>query len=564
MEKQEEVTYKQITTVITRFMRPLINKFGGFGIKSTGDGLIVCFSSVVDAFRCTLELQKGTAGHNSKESSQPIQFRFGLHAGDTIYDDDDFFGQTVNLAVRIAALADPGGICVSAAVHHELVRKVGTKFQSLGRPPLRHVSDPPEVFKTFDTYSTELQSLANSRVLRLRSPILVIQRFGFSRGDDEAAWLSVFVAGELSARLHSSKLFAVQATAIDANAPNAPQTLNDALQGEAIAGSSYQLRGSLRREGRIVRIVIQLIDSITYFQIWAGIFDIKPSDVRSSVSLPLLKTAARIEIEIQRHEHRELALNSSAMNDVYCMAQRGFHYYYRRTKQDNRLALTCFEEASAAEPTYATAWAGRAACHFWASQNRWEDEAETENHLATDLALRAVSIDQTLPWARLILAQSYLFAGHHHLALVEARRASFLNPSNPAIKAFLGHALTANGNFPSAISYIRQAFTISPYHDNRFMWLSNLALAYYHSNQYEKALEASREASGLAPKHWLANQVYISSLVRTGKTQEAREYSVEVSNRHYPEGRLQNRLPYKNSNDLEKVLTDLTLAGWAN
>ena len=112
--------------------------------------------------------------------------------------------------------------------------------------------------------------------------------------------------------------------------------------------------------------------------------------------------------------------------------------------------------------------------------------------LATDLALRAVSTDQTLPWARLILAQSYLFAGHHHLALVEARRASFLNPSNPAVKAFLGHALTASGNFPSAISHIRQAFTISPYHDNRFMWLSNLALAYYHSNQYHKALEASK------------------------------------------------------------------------
>ena len=137
--------------------------------------------------------------------------------------------------------------------------------------------------------------------------------------------------------------------------------------------------GSLKREGQIVRIVIQLIDSITYLQIWAGIFDINPSDMRSSVSLPLLKTAARIEIEIPRQEYCRLAPNSSAMNDVYYMVQRGFHYYYRRTKEDNRLALTCFEEASAAEPTYATAWAGRAACHFWASQNRWEDEADTQN-----------------------------------------------------------------------------------------------------------------------------------------------------------------------------------------
>jgi tetratricopeptide (TPR) repeat protein len=155
--------------------------------------------------------------------------------------------------------------------------------------------------------------------------------------------------------------------------------------------------------------------------------------------------------------------------DVYGRTQLGYAHYYLRSATENDAALRQFDDVLQISRTYASALAGKAACHFWAGQQHWSDDAEQSLHHARDLAFRAVAAAPRLPWARLVMAQSELFLGRHDAAITAAKHATTLNPSDAASFAFLGHALTAAGKARPVIRILKCAFTLAPYHPNRFM-----------------------------------------------------------------------------------------------
>ena len=196
--------------------------------------------------------------------------------------------------------------------------------------------------------------------------------------------------------------------------------------------------------------------------------------------------------------------------------------------------------------------AGKAACLFWAGQQHWSDDTDQSLHHARDLAFRAVASAPRMPWARLVLAQSELFLGHHAAAITAAKHAITLNPSDAASFAFLGHALTAAGQARTAIRILKSAFLLAPYHPNRFMWLSNLALAAYHGHRFDLALNAATEAVVLNPNHWLANHAHLASLSRLGRVEDARSALCHLQQR-VDSNSLSNRLPYQNPSDLHHV-----------
>jgi adenylate cyclase len=137
MEREEERTFKLTNAIIVKFFHPMIRRYQGVVVKSTGDGLIASFPSVLEAFRCALIIQRRLARRPARKNvTRPI-FRIGLNVGDVINQNGDLFGECVNIAVRIESLAPPGGICVSSAVYEQVRHKVSVGFDSIGRPSLK-------------------------------------------------------------------------------------------------------------------------------------------------------------------------------------------------------------------------------------------------------------------------------------------------------------------------------------------------------------------------------------------------------------------------------------------
>jgi adenylate cyclase len=572
MERSEQDTHRRVMALITHVIPRILVRHQGQLIKTTGDGVMATFSNVLDAVRCGVQLQKILVRQARGNLNDQIKFRLGLNVGDIIFEKGDAYGDCVNVAVRIVSLAEPGGICVSAAVFDQVRNKVPFVFESLGRPALKNIAEPPEVFRLKTTGKSNTVEQAYvfpapsilSNGLHSKRPAILVNRLDSPKEDIQAGEIAWSFTRELSARLQNCGTFQILRSVSGSSAPVGTVKVQHA----PLAGSDetvfYHIDGHILRSAGTVRAVIQLLDAVTGFQIWAGVFDLRTDDLLRSQERAIFSATAHIEADIQRHEFGRNASKVPCQEDWYGRTQLAYWHYYRRSKDENETALRHFNEVIAGGPGYALALAGAAACHFWAGQQLWASDSVRSMHLAKEQANKAVMADPRLPWARLILAQSQLFLGHHNLAVAEAKRAAGLNPTSPAIKAFLGHALTAAGNSSAAIPYLRSAFNIAPYHGNRFMWLSNLALAHFHMRRFSRAAEAAAEAADLAPDHWLANQVRVASLVRLGQLDEAKFVldRIRLRERETGHDKLSNRLPYKNNDDLQYVVQALYEAGW--
>jgi adenylate cyclase len=561
MERAEDDTHKRVSALISQIIPRLLSRHKGRLIKTTGDGLLGTFPNVLDAVRCAVRLQKDLVRHARIRRSPSIKLRVGINVGDIIFERDDVYGECVNTAVRITTLAEPDGICLSRAVYDQVRRKIPLKFESLGRPALKNISDPPEIFRLrIDNEIANplpLPSIAAGD-LYLRRPIVEINALYSLREDFQAGAIAESFARELCARMQNCGFFHIRSNLF------APQRILKDYPAFGGGPASYSVDGHVLRFGNTARLVVQLSDAISGFQLWAGFFNLRLSNLLSSQEAAVFGAAARIEADVQRQEFERNARGALCQEDVYGRTQRAYWLYYRRERDGNQAALTDFTELVDSDSRNVPALAGAAACHFWAGQQLWASDSVRSLHLANELAERAVRADPELPWARLIFAQSQLFLGRHESAVAEARVAAELNPTNPAIRAFLGHALTAAGNSSGAISHLRKAFAIAPFHRNRFMWLSNLALARYHMHRFEEASAAAAEAAKLSPDHWLANQVHVASLVRLGQIDEAKVLVDQIQTRERQTGhdKLTNRLPYRNDGDLQFVVKALGQAGW--
>jgi len=568
MGRAEEETHRRISALLDQSFPAAVQSHHGQVVKLTGDGLIASFPSILDAVHCAVYIQRHAALCPPMSTGEKIEFRIGLHVGDVIVDRDEFYGDCVNIAVRIESVADPGGICLSRAIYDQVHGKVPYEFQSLGRLRLKNVIDPPEIFRLIRVNGNAEKAGLTTRphapptvfgVQKTRKPLIGVCPLDAPMDHCEVHEAAGALTRELCAILEGSGWFGVRRLdKLPSVTDRRPVVWQEADQAPI---PLYRIEGHVSAKPGRIRAVMQLLDTITGLQLWAGIFVLRTDRLTESREQVALQAAAEIEAKVQRHERDRHSAMDPADLDLYGLTQLAYSHYYNRSLSENEVALQQFDEILHASPAFASALAGKAACHFWAVQQGWSDDFEHALRKSRELASRAVAADPRLPWARLVLAQSELFLGRHDSAIAAARHATALNPSNPCSLACLGHALTAAGRARPAIQALKSAFALAPYHPNRFMWLSNLALAEYHLHRFDRALNTASEASQLNPGHWLANQVQIASLSRLGRIEEAKFRVQQVDRRQGRDG-IANRLPYKAPSDLKYVVEALCAAGW--
>jgi adenylate cyclase len=524
MGADEEGTLRQLKARRKELVDPRITEHRGRIVKTTGDGMLVEFVSVVDAVRCAVDIQRGMAERNSEvPADKRIQFRIGINVGDIIIDGDDIFGDGVNVAARLQTLADPGGIMVSGVVHDQVRDKLSFYFEDMGEQTVKNIARPIGVHRVSLTESVSPATLKSAAVATSEQspanrPSIAVLPFVNMSGDPEQEYFADGISEDIITGLSKLRwLFVI--------ARNSSFT----YKGKAVdlkrvsreLSVRYLLEGSVRKGGNRVRITTQLIDATTGSHIWADRYDGELTDVFALQDEITRKVIAAIEPSLLEAEGARSQHRPPEDLDAWDMVMRANSQFWRLTKSDSEAAIAILRKAVERYPNYAPAHSMLAYLLLISRQVGWISMEREVNEPAA-IAAHAVELDDRDPWAHLALGYVALTRRRTDAVVDELQRALDLNPNFAAARGFLGLALTLDGQSDQAIEHLEQAIRMSPHDPQNALFNVGLAGAHYLAGRFNEAIVYGRKAMqqrfGLTNGH----RIYIASLAQAGQIDEAR------------------------------------------
>jgi adenylate cyclase len=491
MEVDETGTLARLKTHRIELIDPAIAKNRGRIIKTTGDGMLVEFHSVADAVLCAAEIQRRMARRNADVSpARWMQFRIGINLGDVIVEEDDIFGDGVNVAARLEMLAEPGGICVSGAVRDQVGQRLeDIEFEDLGDQSVKNITRPIRVFRVrleqdSKTAPEDLKDAAVATAISKKPSIAVLPLVNMS-GDPEqeffADGLTEDIITELS-RFHDLLVISRNSTFVHKG---------KAVKVQEVArefGVDYVLEGSVRKAGDRIRVTVQLIDAETDRHIWAERYDRQLEDIfaiQDEMTRAIVATLpGRVEAATHDRAKRKPTDNMAAYECV--LAAKVLHH--RSMREDNAEAQRLLDRALALDPNYAHAHAWKACVLGQTWVYEWcADRDATLRQVAAELEI-ALTLDDNDSDVHRILAALNLTRDDHDTAAYHQERALALNPNYDLVVVQQGELLTWLGRPEEGIDWIKKAMRLNPCHPERF-W-SHLGRACYCAEKYAEAAEA--------------------------------------------------------------------------
>jgi adenylate cyclase len=490
MEADETGTLARLKTHRIELIDPAIAKNRGRIIKTTGDGMLVEFHSVVDAVLCAAEVQRRMARRNADVApARWMQFRIGINLGDVIVDGNDIFGDGVNVASRLEVLAESGGICVSGAVRDQVGDRLeDLSFEDLGDQTVKNIVRPIRVFRVRldpDSRAAPDQVRNAAAATVARKPSIAVLPLVNMSGDPEqeffADGLTEDIITELS-RFHDLLVISRNSTFV---------YKGKAVKVQEVAKEfavDYVLEGSVRKAGDRIRVTVQLIDAEADRHVWAERYDRELADIfaiQDEMTHAIVATLpGRVEAAAHDRVKRKPTDNMAAYECV--LAAKVLHH--RSAREDNAEAQRLLERAIALDPNYAHAHAWRACVLGQTWVYSWcADRDATFEQVAAELEI-ALKLDDNDSDVHRILAALNLNRDDHDKATFHQERALALNPNYDLVVVQQGELLTWLGRPEEGIDWIKKAMRLNPYHPERF-W-SHLGRACYCAEKYAEAAEA--------------------------------------------------------------------------
>jgi TolB-like protein/class 3 adenylate cyclase len=520
MGQDEEGTLAALRAVRRELGDPKIAEHRGRIVKTTGDGLLVEFASVVDAVRCAVEVQREMLARNAAVPAQRrIEFRMGINVGDIIIEDDDIFGNGVNIAARLEALAEPGGICLSAAAHEQVRDHLDLAFHDLGEKQVKNIIRPLRI------YGIALG--ASSRTPQVGAPLplpdkpsLVVLPFENMTGDAEQEYFVDGMVEEITtamARLSWLFVIARNSAFTYKGKPVAVKQVAQEL------GVRYVLEGSVRKAGSRVRITGQLIDTTTGAHIWADRFDGALDDIFELQDQVASSVAGAIEPKLRQTEIERANRKPTGNLTAYDLYLRALAQSYHFTNEGFAEAVVLARQALAIDPSYAPSAAMVGLCRVLQRAQGWgalsADDVAEAVRLARQ-ALEAERDDANTIW-QAAWALFYL-GGEAAMAAAALDRALALNPN--AAHAWLMRALIhAVRNQPeAAIEAVERARRLSPFDPYTFIYAHVTGFAHLTARRFEQAIEWAARALHDQPRLVPAMRTKVAANAHLGRLDEAR------------------------------------------
>jgi len=524
MGADEEGTLRQLKSHRKELVDPKITEHRGRIVKTTGDGILVEFVSVVDAVRCAVDIQRGMIERNTEiPIERRIEFRVGINVGDIISDGDDIYGDGVNVAARLEALAEPGGIYVSRVVHDQVRDKLAFDFEDMGEQAIKNIARPIGIHRIHLVDHAAPKKAAGSGGSRGQSlsdrPALAVLPFVNMSGDAEQEYFADGISEDIITGLSKLRWFFVIA-----------RNSSFSYKGKAVdvrraareLGVRYVLEGSVRKGGNRVRITAQLIDASTGNHIWADRFDGELSDVFALQDEITKKVVGAIEPKLLEAEAVRSQNRSPEDLDAWDMVIRANSLFWRLTKNDIATAIDLLQKAVERYPEYAPAHSQLA---FAMLVSGYVGSRLTERQLdiAATHAVRAAELDDSDPSAHLALGFAAFMKRQTTVAAAEFHRALSLNPNFAAAHGYLGWTLAFDGQIDLARAHLEEAMRMSPHDPQNAIFNAGLAITYYFAERYPEAIEYGLKALQQRSTFTAGYRIYVASLAQAGRIHEARE-----------------------------------------
>jgi adenylate cyclase len=558
MGADEEGTHERLKAHLRDLIEPKIAEHRGRIVKNTGDGFLAEFASVVDAVRCAVEMQRGMAERNADiPPEERIEFRVGINLGDVIAEEHDIFGQGVNVAARLEALAEPGGICLGRVVRDQVRDRLDYIFEDMGEQQVKNIARPVRVYRVRDLGG--ITKILSPPVLPLEKPSIAVLPFVNLSGDPEQEFFADGITEDIITLLAGWRAFPVIARTSTFTYKG--KTVDIKKVGEEL-GVRYVVEGSVRKSSQRVRVTAQLIQADTSHHIMAERWDRDLTDLFELQDEIVTAIAGAIEPELLKFERQRIAEQPQQKQDAYELYQRGMFHHYRQNKQDNIEAQAYFRRALRIDAQYPQATAALSIALCAAAYLSWTDSAERNYEEAFELAQRAVTLDPRYPNARFALALISMWLGQIDRAATEFKEAIKLNPSFAAAHAVLGPVLNFQGQSEEAVASVEKGISLSPSDPRLFIWLSGLAAAHYQLQHYSQAVEIGRRSWALN-RHYITGLTYvIAGLAQLERIEDARAMLADLKELDPKLTALRTILQlYKNQAAMDHLLTGLRKAG---
>jgi adenylate cyclase len=511
---------------------PIILNHGGRVVKNTGDGFLLEFPSVVGAIESALAIQALMAERNSHlPADRVMQFRLGIHMGDVIADEEEVFGDGVNIAVRLESVAVPGGVAVSAKAYHEASKHLCVTLVDAGNHRFKNIEEPVSVWTWepggSDTRGREPKDTSNLPAQYRTAIVGVLPFANLSDSTDE--YFSDGLTEDLIHALSLQSFYRVLSR--NSTFSFKGKSLNARLIAREI-DATYLIQGSVRRAGTKIRVTAELIAPENGEQLWAGRYDRDIGDLFAMQDEITTSLSAALAPEIYRAEASATARSSSTDLTAWDRFIRGLSHYYRQTKQDFEASIALFREAIALDPALAIARAYLGTILVQGVQYGWIRSTRELWAEAMGLAESSVRLDPRSSFAFSILSYVHAMEGDHEVALDAAKRAVELNPYDMGARGVLGICHLFIGEHRQAIELFSTAVQRGN-SDPRYQWAALNAFSHYLLGQYDASLSWAREALYLNPSHLQALAIRAAALAQLGRTEEAAR-AAEVLLNSYP------------------------------
>ena len=522
MERDEEGTYARVGKLRREVIEPRLSDHQGRLIKTTGDGFLAEFASPIAALRCAPAIHG-----SSSNAPDALRLRIGLNLGDVIIEEGgDVYGEGVNVAARLEALADANGILISDKMHREVEGKVEARFEDRGEQQVKNISKPIRIYavRPVGAASTSaaisLSQFDPGKPLPLPDkPSIAVLPFQNMSGDPEQEYFADGIVEDIITALSRVKWFFVIAR-------NSSFTYKgravDVRQVGRELGVRYVLEGSIRKSGNRVRITGQLIEAATGNHVWADRFEGSLEDVFELQDRITETVVAAIEPSLQIAEIRRSSFKPTDSLDAYDLYLRALPHHYAQTRESLDEALRLLDRAIALDPDYAFAKAFAAVIHCvrWSQSWAAADDISKGSLLAHEALVSSRDEPTTIAFAAHAMAW---LTRDYNTALAAMARAILLNPNSGQILLRSGWLRTWVSDADRAIDEFSRAIRLSPVDPELGYAFGGLAFALIIKSDYEKALEYARRSAREMPRWIPAWRAVVVASVKTDRLQEAQE-----------------------------------------
>ncbi len=527
MGEDEEGTLAALRAVRRELGDPKIAEHRGRIVKTTGDGLLVEFASVVDAVRCAVEVQREMIARNAATPAQRrIEFRMGINLGDIIIEDGDIFGDGVNIAARLEALAEPGGVCLSAAAHEQVRDRLDLAFEDLGEQQVKNITRPVRVFavrggpRASGPHAGGTPAVQPTPLPLPDKPSLAVLPFQNMTADAEQEYFVDGMVEEITTAIARLPWLFVIARNSAFTYKGKPV---DVKQVARELGVRYVLEGSVRKAGNRVRITGQLIDTATGAHIWADRFDGPLDDIFALQDQVASNVAGAIEPKLRQSEIERASRKPTANLTAYDLYLRALAQSYRFTEEGAAEAVVLARQALAIDPSYAPAAAMVASCRALQRFQGWGALSHEDIAEAIRLARQALEAERddadTICQAAATL---FRLTGEAALAAAALDRALALNPNAAHAWMIRGHIHALRNQPEAAIEAVERARRLSPFDPYSFFYAVNIAIAHLAARRFEQAIEWADRALHERPRLVGAMRLKAVALAHLGRLDEAR------------------------------------------